>query len=254
MNNAFVFITAIALLCVQNCMAQQITKESPCAKAYRHLIFEEGDKYFGNDNPIVDSFQYFYRPDFRCRYLDEDYLLCHIIQINETIPVDELPFTVEFVNINDVKVLDVNVQIIDYLKSRDNPLIFSLFDEQLFMKEYLGERNYGLFDYVSYVDSCVRDTSNSIMKLFLLVKNDEIPIVFSFQGGKDSVLCNINRIIENQVYYSDIVYFQSDYNIKDFFSLSEWNSFLHQRIDKIVRFYNRKENDIIELDETECKE
>lgn len=249
MNNVFVFIAAIAILCGQNCIAQQITKESPCAKEYRHLFFEESDKYLGNINPIVDSFQYFYRPDFQCRYLDEDYLLCHIVQINDTIQVDELPFSVEYVKKKDVKVLDVNVEIIEYYKSRDNPLISAFFDEQLFIEEYLGEGNYGLFDYVSYVDSCVRDTSNSIMRLFLLVKNDEMPAIFSFQGEKDSVLCNINRIMENQIYYSDIVYFQSDYNATEFFSLSEWNLFLHHRIDKIVRSYNKKENNIIELDE-----
>lgn len=235
MKTIYTFTIVIAFLLGPKSIAQQITSEPKCTKSYRHLIFEEGEKYIKNENLIVDTFQHFYRPDFRCRYLDEDYLLCHIIQINDTIDVDELPFSVEFCRKYDVKVLDVNVQIIDYYRSRDNPLIHTFFDEKLFREEYLGERNYGLFEYVAYIDSCAQDVAISFKRLFLLVTSEEIPIIFSYQGEKDSVLCNINRILENQVYYSDIIYFQSDYNTKVFFSLSEWDSFLHHRIEKIVR-------------------
>lgn len=235
MKTIYLFITVIVVLFGQNCIAQQITDELKCRKEYRHIIIEESEKYFGDTNIIVDTFQYLYRPDFRCRYLDEDYLLCHIIQINDTIDIDELTFSVQFCNKDDVKVLDVNVQIIEYYRSRENPFINTFFDEQLFREEYFGVRNYGLFDYVAYIDSCVQDTTSSFKRLFLLVTNEEIPIVFSYQGENDSVLCNINRIIDNQVYYSDIIYFQSDYDTKFFFSLLEWNSFLHQRINEIVR-------------------
>lgn len=235
MKTIYIFTIVSAFFFGQKCIAQQTTSEPMCTKAYRHIFFEEIEKYLGNLDLNVDTFQYLYRPDFRCRYLDEDYLLCHIVQINDTIDMDELPFSVVFCKKDDVKVLDINVQIIDYYKSRDNPLINTFFDEQLFREEYLGERNYGLFDYVAYIDSCVQDTTNSFKRLFILVTNEEIPIIFSYQGENDSVLCNINRIIDNQVYYSDIIYFQSDNNTKFFFSLSDWSSFLHQRIDNIVR-------------------
>lgn len=241
MKTIYILTIVSAFFFGPKCKAQQITSEPMCTKAYRHIFFEESEKYLGNLDLNVDTFQYLYRPDFRCRYLDEDYLLCHIVQINDTIDLAELPFSVEFCKKDDVKVLDINVQIIDCYKSRDNPLINTFFDEQLFREEYLGERNYGLFDYVAYIDSCAQDTTNSFKRLLLLVTNEEIPIIFSYQGENDSVLCNINRIIENQVYYSDIIYFQSDYNTKFFFSLSEWDSFLHQRIDKIVRSSKKKD-------------
>ena len=241
MKTIYIFTIFSAFLFGPQCIAQQIDTEPKCTKAYRHLFFEESEKYFDNINLIVDTFQYLYRPDFRCRYLDEDYLLCHIIQVNDTIDVDELPFLVEFCNKHDVKVLDVDVQIIENYKSRDNPLINTFFGEQLFREEYLGERNYGLFNYVAYIDSCVQDTTNNFKRLFLLVTNEEISTISSYQGEKNSVLCNINRVVENQIYYSDILYFQSDYDTKFFFSLSEWSSFLHHRIDKIVRSCKKKD-------------
>lgn len=234
MKTTLIHITVFVFLCSQSCLAQHITKKSPCTKTYRHLVFEEGDKYLCNKAPIVDSFQYFYRPDFQCRYLDEDYLLCNIIQINDTINVDELPFSIGYVKKDDVKILDINVQVLESYKSKDNPCINFFFDEQLFKEEYLNKTNYGLFDYVAYIDSCVQDTTNCVRQLFLLVKNDEIPIIYSLQREKKSVLCNINRIIEEQAFYSDIIYFQSDYNTKDFYSLLEWSSFLHDRINEII--------------------
>lgn len=237
----FYFIAiVIAFLFGQKSIAQQITDEPRCRKAYRHIILEESEKYFGNTNIIVDTFQYIIRPDFQCRYLDEDYLLCRIIQINDTFDIDELPFSVDFCRKYDVMVLDVNVLMMEYYRSRDYPFINAFFDEQFFREEYLGERNYGLFDYVDYIDSCVVDTSNRIKRLFLLVKNDEIPIVHSFQVRGEPLLCNINRIIKNQIYYSDIMHFKPNYNVKEFYSLSEWSSFLHHRVDKIIHSSNKK--------------
>lgn len=240
MKTIYIFTIVSAFFFGQKCIAQQITDEPRCRKVYRHIILDESEKYLDNTIIIVDTFQYLYRPDFRCRYLDEDYLLCHIIQINDTFDVVELPFSMESCRKNDIKVLDVNVQIIEYYRSKEDPLIHAFFDEQLFREEYLGERNYGLFDYVAYIDSCIQDTTVSYKRLFLLVTNDEIPIIVSYQGKKDSVLCNINRIIEKQIFYSDIMYFKPNYNVKEFYSLSEWSSFLHQRIDKIVHSYNKE--------------
>lgn len=234
MKTTLICITAFVFLCVQNCLGQHIDKESHCTKNYRHLVFEGKDKYLYEKDPIVDSFQYFYRPDFQCRYLDEDYLLCNIIQINDTLNVDELPFPVGYAKKDDVRILNINVQVLESYKSKDNPFINVFFDDQLFKEEYLNERNYGLFDYVAYIDSCVQDTTSCNRELLLLVKKDEIPIIYSLQREKGSVLCNISRIIEKQVFYSDIIYFQSVNNVKDFFSLSEWSSFLHNRIDKII--------------------
>ena len=222
-------------------MAQHIIDEPSCARKCRHLISDESEKFINKKDLIVDSFQYFYRPDFRCRYLDEDYVLCHVIKINDTIDVDKLPFSVDLRYASDIKVLDVNMQLIEYFRSKDNPLIYTFFGEQLFKEEYVGERDYGLINYVSYIDSCVRDSTNRVVRLFILVTNNEIPIINSLTGTMDSVLCNINRVIENQVYYSDIIYFQSDYNTKDFFSLSEWSAFLHHRIDSVGRSLKKED-------------
>lgn len=240
MKTTLIYITSFVLLCVHNCLGQHIDKESHCTKNYRHLIFEEKDKYLCEKAPIVDSFQYFYRPDFQCRYLDEDYLLCNIIQINDTLNVEELPVAVGYVKKDDVLILNINVQVLEFYKSKDNPFINAFFDEQLFEEEYLNERNYGLFDYVAYIDSCAQDTTSHVRELLLLVKKDEIPIIYSLQREKEPVLCNISRVIEKQVFYSDIIYFQSVSNAKDFFSLSEWSSFLHSRIDKIISSYKKK--------------
>lgn len=235
MKKKYYFIKVIVFLLGQNCIAQNIINEPTFTRVYRHLFFEESEKYINSKNNIIDSFQYFYRPDFQHRYLDEDYIMCRIIQINDTLKVTELPFPVEFGKAFDVSVLDVNIQIIDYYKSRDNPIINTFFAEQLFKEEYNGERIYGLFDYVSYIDSCVQDSTSDFFRLYLLVTPDEIQFFNSFQNGIDSILCNISQIIDSQIYYSDIFYLKSDYNTKEFFSLSEWSSFLHQRIDRVVR-------------------
>ena len=236
MRNVYYILSFLILFSYKNIHAQHIIDDSICShRKYRHIIIDESDKYFPNNLLISDTFQYLYRPDFGCRYLDEDYLLCQIHQINDTLKVEDMPSLGITIETENLRILDINVRIIDIYKARLNPFHFTLFGEELFKEEYSGERNYGLLNYVSYVDSCIQDTTTKYLHLFLLVSKDEISLISSIEGKPVSIFCNINKIFDIQTYYSDILYFEPFFNLDEFYSLPEWADLLHQRIEDVIK-------------------
>lgn len=210
-------------------IAQSENQESSSCKRYRYIV-APNDEYIGNNINDVDSFDYFFRPRFDCRYLDDDLLLCRIDTIFDTLNKDNLSFNLNCGFNKSIIILALNVKIIEWYRSRENPVIKMFFSEEYFNDEFIKGESHGLKDYVSYIDSCENDTSEIFAKVFLLAKEDEIKKIKFFSENNCYILCSCSKKLEGHDFYSDMFFSTLEYDTKYLYNLNEWCQFLHARI------------------------
>lgn len=216
-------------ICCLDAIAQcEVQATSPC-KRYRHIVAPNGE-YIGVDINEADSFDYFFRPRFDCRYLDDDLLLCRIDNIIGTINKDSLPFIFNWGLDKSIAILVLDVKIIEWYRSRENPVIEMFFSKEDFKDEYVKGESHGLKNYVSYIDSCENDTSEIFSKVFLLVKEDEISKIKFFSENNCYILCSCSKKLDGHDFYSDMFFATPEYDTKHLYNLKEWSNFLHTRI------------------------
>lgn len=194
---------------------------------------------YGPEETADERFNSFYRRSFEKRFLDEDYVLCTIESIEDTL---SLLFMEENANIHywdymknlNVCFLKLNVDILDIYRSKDHPMLPCFFGERLYYEELSNKQSYGLMEHINSLDSIVENKLyHRKDTLYLMVAEKEIGrlVSESRKGGK--IFCNISGYYgDSKMIVSDIFYFSSDYKLNGFYSSREFQKYLHSIIKK----------------------
>ncbi|MBQ6046457.1 MAG: hypothetical protein IJL38_02385 [Bacteroidales bacterium] len=228
------YILFFLVCCCMHCFeANAQIEEAPSAtcRRYRHIILHETDKFNVPKISDTDSFAYFYRPEFKCRYLDDDYILCQIETINDTLNICDLPFNVCIGMNTSVKVLDLQIRILEWYRSKESPLIEMFFSDIFFSDEFIYGKKHGLKDHISYIDSCINDTTERFAQLFLLVKEDEIPLLKKYYENNCKIMFSCSRMIGKKSFYADMFFIK--YETDELYNLNEWGKFLHHKMKEL---------------------
>ena len=219
----------LSCICCLGALAQSENQATSPCKRYRHIVFPNHE-YIGENINEFDYFDYSFRPRFECRYLDDDLLLCRIDTILDTLNKDDHSFNLNLGLNKSIIILVLNVKIIEWYRSRENPMIEMFFSGEYFKDEFVKGESHGLKDYVSYIDSCENDTSEIFAKVFLLVKEDEISKINFFRENNCYILCSCSKKLDGHDFCSDMFFSPLEYDTKYLYNLKEWCRFLHDRI------------------------
>lgn len=193
----------------------------------------------GPEETDEERFNSFHRRSFEQRFLDEDYVLCTIESIEDTL---SLLFMEENANIHywdymkklNVCFLKLSVDILDVYRSKDHPMLPCFFGEQLYYEELSNKQSYGLMKHIRYFDSIVENKLyHKKDTLYLMVAEKEIGRLVSESRKGDKIFCNISDYYgDSKMIVSDIFYFSSVYKLNGFYSSREFQKYLHSIIKK----------------------
>lgn len=223
------FFFFVVCFCANAQTAKQL--HSTC-KRYRHIIVESTGRYIEKNTSYADSFDYNFRPKFSCRYLDDDWFLCRIDSIIDTLCMNDIPFA-DNIEIDSTNILNLSVEIVEWYRSRESPVIDMFFSEEMFKDEFLNGKNHGLREYVSYIDSCINDTSKIFINVLLLVKKGEISEINYYCKNNCHILCNDTKKLDNHIFFSDMFFPLYEYESSELYDLIEWRNFLYKRISEL---------------------
>jgi len=241
MRKIILIITLLILAC--SC------KNTPYKeKIYYRNLHELWDGKYIRDplGEYKDWFEKKYRRPFDKRNLDDDYILCYFMSIEDTLPATDNYLKVD----STAKILLMKVKVLDVFLSPENPFLQNTFNENLLEEEYLG-KDYGVKNYLIQIKSENHSYSlaRKLKYIKLVVREQEIKTIKQNVDKMSLNLCYFEPREENNKFLydtvlTDVFYSYNQYDLSKLCPFDKWIRHCDSIDQKIRKKLNLDEDSI----------